>query len=499
MYVQVSLKMEIAATATLPQMEQHIQEAGQQAMREALQKTVRQWEDVHAVCPFCGDQQHRLEGTARRKIATTFGRVQVQRRRFRCQACQRRWCPATLLFAALKGATISQPLQDAAIQIGCSLPYRAACHQLRKLSGAQISPEEMRLLTNAYGKQRAQCQQQEAERLCATREPGAETTEEPKADGAPITDVLAEPKAEPVSAATGEPAGETLAEPGAASTSEAVGEHKTGAALTPALLVGMDGGWICSREQRGGMEGKVTVVCGKVEDLPMTPCDTTFSWSKRGSPRRPPRQRHRLAQRRYVATFGPSKQIGQQAEAAAHLVSQDPARPVVVIADGAAWIKTEQAKHFPQATCILDWAHLWREVRRALRAAARGKALSAQELAYQGSLHKSWLWHGEVEKAVQGLRTLAVGVSDEFLVALQKAITYLENQRPWINSYEHWRKQGYPVGSGMIERTVEIVINRRMKKRGMRWCRANATAVVALRADLLNDDWVTPQPLRAFP
>jgi hypothetical protein len=51
----------------------------------------------------------------------------------------------------------------------------------------------------------------------------------------------------------------------------------------------------------------------------------------------------------------------------------------------------------------------------------------------------------------------------------------------------------------MIERTVILVINRRMKKRGMRWCRHNNTAIVALRADLLNDDWVTPQQLRAYP
>ncbi len=51
----------------------------------------------------------------------------------------------------------------------------------------------------------------------------------------------------------------------------------------------------------------------------------------------------------------------------------------------------------------------------------------------------------------------------------------------------------------MIERAVALVINRRMKKRGMRWKRSNATAVVALRTDLLNDDWITPQRLRAFP
>jgi hypothetical protein len=104
-----------------------------------------------------------------------------------------------------------------------------------------------------------------------------------------------------------------------------------------------------------------------------------------------------------------------------------------------------------------------------------------------------------VEQALHGLRDLGAGLSAEPLETIQKAITYLEHQRPWIGSYEHWRKLGYPVGSGMIERAVALVINRRMKKRGMRWCRPNATAVVALRTDLLNDDWITPQRLRAFP
>src|SRR6266699_1579128 len=80
MHVQVSLKMEIAATASLSEMEQ-------QAMREALKQAVRQWEDQHPACPHCGAQAHRLEGTTRRVIATLFGRVTVQRRRLRCQPC----------------------------------------------------------------------------------------------------------------------------------------------------------------------------------------------------------------------------------------------------------------------------------------------------------------------------------------------------------------------------------------------------------------------------
>ena len=305
----------------------------------------------------------------------------------------------------------------------------------------------MRLLTNRQGKLRAAQQQEEAEQASLS---------EAKAPA------LASPETEP-------------------------------------MLVGLDGGWVCSREQRGGMEGKVAVVCSQMEDLPLPVYDTTFSWSKRGGPRKPPRQRHRLTKRCYVATFGPSRQIGHQAKAAAQALDFHPARRVVVIADGAEWIKKEQGKHFPQATCILDWAHLWREVSRAIMAVARAKELATKERDYQLHFHRSCLWMGNVDQALEGLRHLAIGMPANMLKPLQEAIRYVENQRPWIGSYEQWKAQGYPVGSGMIERAVAIVINRRMKKRGMRWCRSNATAVVALRADMLNDDWDTPQPLRAYP
>lgn len=132
-------------------------------------------------------------------------------------------------------------------------------------------------------------------------------------------------------------------------------------------------------------------------------------------------------------------------------------------------------------------------------AAARAKALTAKERDYQVHFHRSCLWLGTVDQALEGLRRLSTGVPTDLLKPLQEAIRSVENQRRWIGSYEQWRNQGYPVGSGMSERAVAIVINRRLKKRGMRWCRSNATAIVALRADLLNDDWVTPQRLRAYP
>src|SRR5258708_4424455 len=154
MQVQVSLKIEMAATASLAEMEQRIQEAGQQAMREALKQAIRQREEQNVSCPHCGQKQRRLEGTVRRTIAATFGRVEVARRRFRGLGCGHRCFPANGLFVELKGGTMSQPLQEAALLAGCSWPYRVASQLLKKLSGAHISAEEIRLLTNQQGKRR---------------------------------------------------------------------------------------------------------------------------------------------------------------------------------------------------------------------------------------------------------------------------------------------------------------------------------------------------------
>ncbi len=47
----------------------------------------------------------------------------------------------------------------------------------------------------------------------------------------------------------------------------------------------------------------------------------------------------------------------------------------------------------------------------------------------------------------------------------------------------------YFTGSGLVERGVAVVINPRMKRRGMRWKRVNASAVVVLRVCRLNADW----------
>jgi hypothetical protein len=45
------------------------------------------------------------------------------------------------------------------------------------------------------------------------------------------------------------------------------------------------------------------------------------------------------------------------------------------------------------------------------------------------------------------------------------------------------------MGSGLVERAVALVFNLRLKKRGMRWKRGNATAMVALLVQQINAAW----------
>ena len=122
---------------------------------------------------------------------------------------------------------------------------------------------------------------------------------------------------------------------------------------------------------------------------------------------------------------------------------------------------------------------------KAVRAARSGEGNKAARKRLYQSLRES-LWHGRVDEALSTLIGLRAA---EQLKPLEAAISYVHNQRAWIGDYEAWQQQEYPVGSGLVERQVELVINRRLKGQGMRWLREHADAVAALRVRELNTDW----------
>lgn len=429
MYVTVSLKIELDANASLTEMERQIQEAGREAMKAALKQAIRQSEEYRQTCPACGSEQQQPQGTKRRVLLTSFGRVEVSLTRRRCQQCRQRFRPADACLADVRGYNITPDLRELASLVGSSWPYATAAGVLKRLSGVQLSDERLRQLTNEQGSALAKQQQEQAQQI--------------------LSDAISLPQIRAQRAQQGP---------------EAPQEQPKW------LQIGLDGGWVPSREQSRGMEGKIGVVASQVEPV-----------GKHG--------RHRLSRRRYVASFGPADEVGRLTYAAACELGATEAAQQVVLGDGADWIKTQADMHFPDAVKVLDWPPLWRKVQAAVRALQPGK--QATRRAWRKAQYEvllPLLWQGSHEQALTHLLSLRPTAGDA-LPLLEEAIRYLETQRAWIGNYEQWQAQGYPVGSGLVERAVAGVINARMKKRGMRWKRANATAVVALRVQQINADW----------
>lgn len=442
MEITVPLTVEISPDADIDTVEATMVCAARVAMGEVLIRVCQRLEAREPACPHCAATAGRWDGIDPRVVATSFGRVVLPRRRWRCRACQRRSRPADQLVASLGHGTATAALRDACVEAGSAWPFATAARFLQRRCGATVSAEQVRQFALTAGRERAATQQQTAAALVA---PTAERIRTERA---------------------------------AAVVRTRHGSRTVPTAAPPArLLVELDGGWVPSRDQSGGMEGKVAVVATGVERL--------------GT------DRQRLWPRRYAATFGPADRLGLLTYAAAHQLGGDAATDQVVVADGAPWIKTQATLHFPEAVTILDWPHVARAVHRAIRAARPGR----RQRALRRELHRSipeLLWTGHVDAALAELTALRVGA--EPVEALERAIDYLANQRDWLGDYQSWQQQGYPIGSGAVEREVDVVINRRLSKRGMRWKRDNADAVVALRVDALNDEWDArhdPRPLAA--
>lgn len=229
------------------------------------------------------------------------------------------------------------------------------------------------------------------------------------------------------------------------------------------LEVALDGAWVHSREGVRGMEIKVGVAhTGSVR------CGATRTW---------------VPQRRYAATAQGVAAFGPLVTAAIDALDGFAACAQTLVGDGADWIWVLGRDLLPDATPVLDRWHLRDARRRALRATipdkeARGPWSTRIEAALEV---------GAVDDALAVLTELAVPYphpkADEFA-------GYLHNQRGRIVDYAARRAAGETIGSGVIEKGVDVVVNRRLKgKRGMRWRRDRADAVVALRLARLNDEW----------
>lgn len=226
------------------------------------------------------------------------------------------------------------------------------------------------------------------------------------------------------------------------------------------LNIALDGGWTGSLDNKGGMEGKVGVV----------------HWGSEQTGR----GRRKLQGRRYAASFRGSDMLGKLCYRQAFARGIESAERSAVIGDGATWISSIASEHFPKALRILDLWHLDHNLFRAFGSVPVDESMICDRV-------RGYLRRGKLDEALRELQLMAYTYPESKIADF---IRYLKNNASWIVDYESMKEEGYPVGSGAVEKGVDVVINRRFKgKRGMRWHRANADAIVSLRVIELNDQW----------
>lgn len=152
-------------------------------------------------------------------------------------------------------------------------------------------------------------------------------------------------------------------------------------------------------------------------------------------------------------------------------------RELGLYGDGAAWIWNLGDERFDARIEVVDPYHAYQH----LHAAARALFGDTPAATAWVDRRKADLLTEGVEPVVTALRAKAPTVDAAEVLRLERG--YFTTNAERMN-YPALRLDGLPLGSGAIESAADHLVQRRMKRAGMRWSEAGGDAMLALRARL---------------
>ena len=167
--------------------------------------------------------------------------------------------------------------------------------------------------------------------------------------------------------------------------------------------------------------------------------------------------------------------------------NKDDTKQVVCVMDGDRSLWKMLIRFVAGVVCILDIYHALERLWSAAycffpEGSEEAKAFVAERL--------ERILEGKVGYVIGGLKQMNTkgNLSKRHREQLSKVIVYLENNRRFMK-YDEYLKNGYPIGSGVVEGACRHLVKDRMEGTGMRWRVVGAQSMLNLRAVLLNDDW----------
>lgn len=162
-------------------------------------------------------------------------------------------------------------------------------------------------------------------------------------------------------------------------------------------------------------------------------------------------------------------------------------RARVALTDGAEALQKHMQAKLPGFTLVLDIIHVDEHVWQA------GTALYGEtdpQRAAWVETQMNDILSSRVETVIHSLeeRAQKFPQKDSVGKVLHQVANYLRRNRDYMD-YAEYLRQGWPIGTGVIEGTCRHLVKDRMELSGMRWTVTGAGALLALRAVNENGDW----------
>jgi hypothetical protein len=178
----------------------------------------------------------------------------------------------------------------------------------------------------------------------------------------------------------------------------------------------------------------------------------------------------------YVSTFAPIEAFGPLLRQEAIQRGLALASQVVLLIDGAAGLAKMGRLCFPTALQIVDFYHALEHAGKVLAA-----LLGSKEHPDYPTRLRRWakqLLKDQVEKLIAQTREECAGKASA--TAVEQELGYFVNNVPRMQ-YGTFRRQGFFIGSGVVEAGGKTVIGARCKQSGMFWGKPGAQNILALR------------------
>ncbi len=161
---------------------------------------------------------------------------------------------------------------------------------------------------------------------------------------------------------------------------------------------------------------------------------------------------------------------------------------VAAVMDGAIWEQGFIDYHCPNAVRILDFPHAAEHINQ-IGGFVHGEKSDASRIWLKERLHT--LKH----EGPQQLLAEIQGHQKENPQAevITSNLAYLEKRETQMQ-YPHFRAQGWPIGSGIVESGNKLVVEARLKGAGMHWAGENVNPMLCLRNIICSDRWQEEWP-----